>query len=453
MALQIKVGNTTKTGGAAPVSQAVSWSTDAAWPVSAAPNACLMWTESGTPGGNTTYNAWNVGVGTNFGFSGAALDTFHAWSGSQDGGAFGGATAITIMDTRFIGQPAHSAFVGTSGMSAAALASYDSNGFTLTWDPDHADGKLLGYLAMSGLEQAKIISFTYASGDQEVTGVGFCPDLLIVLGFVEAGDPGTALTARMSLGFANHALQQQAVTWTTIDGGLLDAGHRHSNCGRNLIQNRFGGLLDEDDAATPLKFDVELTGMTTDGFTYTGTTHVALTVNKEFRVLCLKGIASQIGVTNKPTTAAPAAHAIALSGFTGVNAIMLASVQTVTNATPQTHDRLGFGAWDGVTQSAATHEAEDDHVNIGAGPFGFDLVGSCHNITRDDRLFIKCDNATPTTEAEAVGSALSTSGADLSWTLNDAVATELLYIVLGSGTSGVCEAVAAQGTWAYAWIR
>lgn len=449
MALQIKVGSFDKTGTAPPVDQSVSWSTDAAWSVDATVETIIFWSED-----PTAYNTFEEGVGTSLGFVSktAVTDDWALWTGSNSGGAFGLGLAITDTWGSFCVATGASAFIGRTAESNAAVKTFDTNGFTLTWNPNHATPLKIHYMAFSGLLASKVVNWTYNTGPREVTGVGFCPDLLVNLGFVGAGDPGSALSSVVSLGYANHDIEQGMVAWTTLDTGLSSGGHNHSNCGRLLLGDRFGGFLNENDPATALRFDVEFTGMTTDGFTYTGTTHSAFGYSPAFATLCIKGVASEIGVTTKPTTAAPAAHSIALSGMTNAQGIVLTSVQDVTTSTPATHDRLGIGAWDGVTQAAAAHEARDDYVNIGAGPFGFDLVGICHKIARDDRLFIKVDNFTPSIDAAAVGVALNASSADLSWTTNDSTATALLYLVLGAGTAGVCEPIETAGSFAGTWV-
>jgi hypothetical protein len=86
---------------------------------------------------------------------------------------------------------------------------------------DQAVALLKTGIAATGMLQSKYVTFSYnlatASGSQSITGVGFKPSTLIVLGFVNA-------TNTVSIGFADAGRTGAAVTWY---GSNLGTGGAH----------------------------------------------------------------------------------------------------------------------------------------------------------------------------------------------------------------------------------
>lgn len=442
MAIYVKVGTFSKSTSASPASQSISWSTDSAWPVNTVPNALLMWSEGGQTSGT-----WVHGVGTCIGFSDSARTGRYFWAGTSDTGAFSGPTSHTGERTGFVQNTGDDSFTGQQNTSLAAVASYDTNGFTLTWSPNQTSARLIHYLAFGNVSNATYKQWTINPGTQTITSVGFCSDLLINITYVSSGDPGGSNSAEGGFGMANHDLQQFAMAWANCDSAV---GGK-TNSGRYQSSARMATLIQSGDASTPVYDDAELIAMTSDGFQYFGR-HTSGGIGVGVSTLCLKGIASNIGVSNKPTGAAPVTQSIALSGLTAVRGILLASDQNTTSSSAATNNRFGLGAWDGVTQAASVHDAQDEYISPNAGGFGFFLFGNAHGLGRDDRVFIKVDNSAnpgpddsvphatfPNIDAEAVGSSLTTSSADISWTTNDAVGTEMAYCVFGEGSAGTCD--------------
>jgi hypothetical protein len=85
------------------------------------------------------------------------------------------------------------------------------------------------------------------------------------------------------------------------------------------------------------------------------------------------------------------------------------------------HTRFAIGASEVTTEGAiAIHD--DDGEDISS-------VDGVHSATK---AYVKLNNDTQTTDAAADLTALNADGFTLSWTTNDAVATELFYLALST---------------------
>ena len=116
-----------------------------------------------------------------------------------------------------------------------------------------------------------------------------------------------------------------------------------------------------------------------------------------------------------------AAQAITGVGFSP-DALLLASVQDVTQAAPVAHARFGIGAADSTFNQGSSALADQDAV----------ATTSVRGIDKTSRAFVKVNTNTATIDAEAVLNGVDPNGFTLDWTTNDAVATEILYLALGT---------------------
>lgn len=252
----------------------------------------------------------------------------------------------------------------------------------------------------------------------------------------------------MSIGVANHALEQWAVMWAAGDGGSPD---RTLNA-RRAMEGVFGGLVDGNKV---LRSSATLTSFTPSGLTYNGMGSSGFGTQVTF--IALKGIASKIGKAAKPIAASPVNQDFAVpSGLTSPGGILLASAQDIVQSAPTPHDRFGLGLWDGVSQWAGLHSGQDDHRSTywSGWIYNFYAIGNTHGRSRNDACFVKCDNqgigkqempdgqpethTTPVEDAYAVGVSKDAAKVRISWTLNDPVATEMFYFIPGAGTYGAC---------------
>jgi hypothetical protein len=94
-------------------------------------------------------------------------------------------------------------------------------------------------------------------------------------------------------------------------------------------------------------------------------------------------------------------------------------VQNTAKTSPTTQTRLGTGASDG-TNDGSSAVSDTDASNL----------TNLANITKTDRVFMKVNNSGTTIDAEADMTSLDVAGFTLSWTTNDSIATEMLYLAL-----------------------
>ncbi len=101
-------------------------------------------------------------------------------------------------------------------------------------------------------------------------------------------------------------------------------------------------------------------------------------------------------------------------------AVILSSFQDITRASPVTHSRFGIGASDGTTEGSS---AFSDTDSLG--------TTSVDGIDKTSKAFVKINNDLTTIDAEDSLTSMDSNGFTLSWTTNDAVATQMLYLALG----------------------
>src|SRR5262249_27740317 len=100
------------------------------------------------------------------------------------------------------------------------------------------------------------------------------------------------------------------------------------------------------------------------------------------------------------------------------DAVLLASDQDVTQASPVANDRLGLGALDNIFNQGSSAVADQATSN----------PTSVQGVDKTTRAIMKVNNNTSTIDAEAVLYSMDGDGFTLDWTTNDAVSTEILYL-------------------------
>ena len=116
-----------------------------------------------------------------------------------------------------------------------------------------------------------------------------------------------------------------------------------------------------------------------------------------------------------------ATQSVAGVGFSPA-AVLLSSVQDVTQANPVPHARFGLGAADRTSGQGSSALADNDTSN----------PTSVQGIDKTSKAFVRVDNNTSTIDAEAVVSSFDADGFTLDWTTNDAPATQILYLALAN---------------------
>jgi hypothetical protein len=299
-------------------------------------------------------------------------------------------------------------------VAEADLSSWDDTNFTLNWTTNDANAYVVHFIALGGSDlQAKVVDWTMptAIGNKAVTGVGFMPDVVFHMHgghTFTAAAPANQAGGAFGLGVMDADGDQWALANWTVDNlgtsdtqrGQLTTASVYSFNNALAVQKRGAWV-----------------SMDADGFTLNFDNTASNAAARVFS-LALKGVNVKPGSFLKSTGAAPAAQQINGTGFKPT-LVMLASTQTTTQANPVAHARFGFGASDGSVEGSSAVQDEDAaaFANVGA-------------IDKTSKVFVKVDNGTPAIDAEADFTSFHSDGFNLSWTTNDAVQTEILYLTL-----------------------
>jgi hypothetical protein len=310
----------------------------------------------------------------------------------------------------------------------AALASLDSDGFTLTWTTNDSVGTLIHYIALGGsdLTNATASSFTLASGtgSQSITGLGFQPDFLIFASIDDSPmDQTDTAKASLSLGFASSASAEGsiAVSLTPTDNAISDS----------QVRQRTDSALNEvgPNGADDLLADV--TSFDSDGFTINKSTNADTTV---VHFLALKGGQYKVGSFNKDTsTSVPFDQSVTGIGFRPVG-LLFAANGLSSSTTIQQEGRLSLSGTDGppATNQAASEEGIWIH--------DADALTRTDANMRTSTTKVGTLATQSTLVSEADTKSFDSGGFTLTWTTNIVgnIASEILYVAFGhTSTSAV----------------
>jgi hypothetical protein len=399
MAIQIKTGSFTKSTAGAPVSQVIAG-------IGFTPKAIIMWTEGGTVSG--TFHGSRLSA---FGISSGAAASQSVAASEKD------AVAVTVSERRHAAKALTIIQYDATLLAECDLTSFDANGFTLNWTTNNAVAYIIHYIAIGGSElSAKVVLWTSptATGNKAVTGVGFVPDFVLHATGGNAGAPPVNNTiALIALGAMSTAAQwaQNMYAANTL---TPSQEHREQHTNAAMMM---GGAT----AGTPLSKSA-FVSMDADGFTTNFS--VVDASARQVISLCLKGGHYAVGAFNKVTGGAPASQVVTGVGFKPMG-ILLASFQNTAAATNQAHARQGTGAFDNNGGTQASARADQDNVNPSVSKA----------VDKTSKGFVKVDNNTSTVDAEADLTSMDADGFTLSWSTNDAVATEMLYVAIGSNVT------------------
>ncbi|MEW6171853.1 MAG: hypothetical protein AB1510_02120 [Bacillota bacterium] len=387
-----KVGSFLKSTGTAPVSQTVAHG------LGQTPKALILWTNGKTD--ELFSGSFMFGQGFSDGVNSRSVAV--ASLDNDLYGNYGGAISSTAVLT--IVNP------GDVVVARCSLASWDATNFVLNWTTNDAVAYVIHFIAIGGTDvSAKVITHNTptVTGNISVTGVGFQPDVILTL-------PATTGADKLSFGLG--AASSSTAQWATRVYAISGASNTRSK--RAQLTNAC--VFEGTDLFTRLQ--ASLVSFDADGFTlnYTAVATVSLSV----WCLCLKGVFAKAGVFNKSTGTAPASQAITGVGFK-TRAVLLASFQNITAAGIVANARFGIGASDGTTEGCSAFQDTDVLA-----------TSSADGIDKTSKVFVKVNNNTPSIDAEADLTSLDADGFTLSWTTNDAVATEMLYLAFGGYVDG-----------------
>ena len=305
-------------------------------------------------------------------------------------------------------------------LAEADLTSWDSTNFNLNWTTSDATAWRIYYLAIGGdYVSASVVNWQTrtTTGSQAVTGVGMRPDVVIhahagsdFTASLPAGSGVSQAGAFFGLGVMDLAGGQWANGFNSQDAVSPTASKRGQRGSGSAIYMF-------NTAASDLK-NATLVSMDSDGFTMNFDANTDGTAAQMYS-LALRGVKADAGNFNKSATAGSnIAQAVTGIGFKPA-AVLFSSNQNVSSAFAQNHARFGIGVADG-TSVGSTSIADAHAVN----------PSNAFYVDKTTRAFMKVDNTTQTIAAEATFTSRDPDGFTLSWTTNDAVATQMVYLAL-----------------------
>ena len=386
-----QVGNFTKTTSGT-VTQTVSHT------LGQTPKAIILWTNGKTD--------QTLGAGYRFGFGLTDGTTSKALTASSSD-----AVSPSVVGRRIANKAVTIVDAAGTLQAEADLQSWDTTGFTLNWTTNDATATVVHFLAIGGAKiSAKVIGWTMpiATGSKTVTGVGFTPDVVLSghIGAAATGAPPTTSTnGSLGLSWFDAAGDQGSTCSFSQSAFATTSTHRYQRADKASVAN-----------SNVLTKEATWTSMDTDGFTLNYTTANASA--GQMISLALKGVQARASSFAKATGGAPASQQVTGLSFRP-SVLLFASAQDTSSSAVGANARFGFGATDGTTDgSIAFHDAD------GVG------TTSTDGVDKTSKSFVKVNNDTQTIDAEAATTSLDTAGFTLSWTTNDAVATEILYLAL-----------------------
>lgn len=223
------------------------------------------------------------------------------------------------------------------------LQSMDADGFTLVVDDQMPRSLRVNYLALGGISLTNAVSgrFTAAGTapvDQDITGVGFQPDFVLMFGSsIATNPPGTAVSTRMALGAAVSSSQQAA--WAGVSRNNVGTMAAGSYCTSGEC------YADTDSLATAISDRADFVSFLADGFRINWVERP-----NAVRVfyLALKG--GNYRVDNLLTRTDGADIVETGFGFQPTSALFISHGQAESASdTIQTQDRLSIGAFSSLT--------------------------------------------------------------------------------------------------------
>lgn len=251
------------------------------------------------------------------------------------------------------GNTACVGFLTIAGAGAGLLdvQSIDSGGFTLVVDEVCASSFRVHYLALGGADISNVIGgdLTHPDGtapfDQQVTGLGFQPDLLIFFSNGQQTNTGSVSTdSRHMIGAAKSASSQYVFMGTSNDAATTSQTIGYCRAGDCIALPNSG--------ATAIENRAQLKSMDAGGFTITWVTSVN-TTPQIINYVAIKGGGFVLGdlLTQTDTTTDIVESGF---GFSPRSALFVSHCKAQSTAgTVQDDDEWSCGAFDSTTSRGA----------------------------------------------------------------------------------------------------
>lgn len=384
------------------------------------PKALIVWGCAAESTGTFSHAElnWAVAAGSNSDF-GVSVS-------SEDG--VGSTDVVSRQDIRrTINHDAQSPGIGDW---AAALTSFDADGFTLNYSVVGTSSRTWNCLAFGGddFASAAVGSFTVVSslGNQSITGVGFRPTAVIFSSArpAVAGD-GASVGFRAYLGMAVYTNSNQGVSaFANRDANAAGTGNSLQRTSLAITQ-----FVDKT-----VQAEANLTGFDVDGFSLNWSTLNAGSTLTCYYAAFTGGQWAQGSFTQSTTTGVQTVTGV---GFTPRGTLLQSCCNAATNGSV-VDSKLAIGAAVGTNSRLAAWCGG----NLGADPTQEDRDQDPTSVLR-----MLEPGATPTVVGDADYASNDNDGFTLNWDTADGTAREILYLCFGDNPAA--PAAAATDTDSY----
>lgn len=295
--------------------------------------------------------------------------------------------------------------VGGGSDLAGSVASFTSDGFTVSYTTYTGGDWLVHYLAIYGSGVEAIILPGESTGQtvgmpQVLTGAGFQPEALI--GLVSTGVAGS-ISSDSNVGFGFFDGATQCGSYAHFNSSTRGAWQKSA---RFILRGRVGTVDDEASVAS----------LDSDGLTL----NWATVTNAAFAILALRGVPLKVGTFTANTSTG--SQAVTGIGGTPLAALFASTWQatTGTQAAPGTiaiSGAAGSNAWDDAQASNASGSRSNTGHHTAASEVFVTLAGAA--------------SGSPTIVAAATLTSLDSDGWTWNWTATDGTAAEIVYVAFG----------------------
>jgi hypothetical protein len=383
------------------------------------PVAIILWGVLNTGTGFAAANEYGMGFSAYNAAKSAYQQGAVAFASSSGDWTYGTDYANIYQDsTSFV---IRSAGIPGSVVLEGTITSMASGQFVINWTTVQGTSYPINFLALGGSDIANagvmLNQLSTSSGNQSFTGLGFKPScaMHIGIGWYNAPPSGTYSPPY-------DLIQLGAMTSTAqfaIDG-LRPKGDFPTATWSEQLTNKV--LLSEIGVN-----EAEYVSFDNDGFTLN--LDYAFQYGHYFFSLCLAGVKSQVGAWSKSTGANGSTDTVATPGITPV-AVIAATDSKVAAATQQPGFRFSFGAGDGTNNGVAGGTSENNVSTTVDYKFSY---------TNEAIVVNDSDASTP----DALGTiGLANDAFVVTWGTNNAVATQICYIVFGLASVNAGSATA-----------
>lgn len=337
------------------------------------PKVVLFWWSGRTESVDTTNGSIDIkaGFGAMVGSSNRRCTTFQL----DD-------AAATMATDRVFRNDACIASLTTAGATdgLADFSSFDGDGFTVVIDDAFATDLRVSYLALGGTDLTNVTTGTFtdsgATGNQDITGVGFQPDAVIVFGINDTATDNTPTAhGTFHIGAAAGSTPSNICFGSDSQDAVADSN--------NVAYARSGDCIGAASSGGDTFADGSITAWLSDGFRINWSD---AGISATYYYVAFKGGSYKVGnvTTQTDTTTDIVASGF---GFQPSAAFFISACRAESTAgTPTSGLDLSLGAFDSTSSRCAQGVQEQDATMAAEGAAALELDEVYVNISTADAV-------------------------------------------------------------------